>query len=94
MAKDVIVNDEYLSECSKYFEDSTDSIETIISNYNTILKHLIDSGITNGETNKTLTKYYENSSRLNGKFSQVGSNAKSEIDGYLENIEDLDQKIY
>lgn len=94
MAKNVIIYDKYLKECSNYFSKSTEAIENIINDYNTILNYLLNSGLTKGETHQSLTDYYECSTQLIGKISAIGNSLQNEINTYLKNIEILDADIY
>lgn len=94
MAKNVIIYDKYLSDCSKYFKKSSASIESITENYNKILEYLLKSGLTKGETHQSLMDYYTNSLRLNNKISIIGDSLQNEINTYLNNVEILDSNIY
>lgn len=92
--KNLIIDDDYCINASKYIYDEGAKLDFYIVEYLIILKRICDNALVNGETAKALRDYVEYANKLKGSIRDLSIVIRININEFISKIDDADQYLF
>lgn len=90
----LILDDEYVKAAAQYLRSISAAAQERVDNICFRLREVECSGITSGATHDALVEYEKRAKALKGKITEFGSECASLANGFLKEIDELDQELY
>ena len=91
---DIIINDGFVTQSGKIFEEAAEELEDTLKTYLRLLREINARGIMAGDTAEALELFISVAEKLTGKFSDFGQGAESACNTFITKMENADKDLY
>ncbi len=92
--KQLIIDDDYCNQMSEYFIKQEEHLDSVISQYITILQEIKNTAITSGDVSDALSEYIGYAQKLNNQIGNVSTITKTHISNFLKKVDEVDKYLF
>lgn len=93
-SNELIIDDDYCRAMGDYFVKQGEQLDTLVSDYITILQDIENKAIISGDVSKALSIYIDYVKQLNKKVGAISEAIKTQIGSFLERVDSEDQYLF